>query len=398
MVDHWKRYEILMNFLSKRLEFFQESVIREMTRKAIENNAINLSQGMPDFSPPLELIEGIKRGVEEEEHQYSVTYGRVDLRKEIALKLEQYNKIRVNHYDEITITCGASEAIASTILALTNPGDEILIFEPWYENYVPITHLAQGKPKFVSLTENKYDIDEEQLKDSINEKTKAILINTPHNPTGKVFTKDDLNLISDLCVDHRIIAITDEIYEYIIFDGLNHQSIGSFDSMQELTITISGFSKTFSVTGWRIGYVAACKKLMDGIRKVHDYLTVCAPSLLQLAALNAFKLDASYFKNLRDRYQINRDYFHNELTNLGMKVFKPEGAYYMFANISQFGMDDLEFANFLVKDEGVAVVPGSSFYSEKNIKNIGSKYVRFSISQKLETLKVAIERMKSKLI
>ncbi|MBY8989248.1 MAG: pyridoxal phosphate-dependent aminotransferase [Candidatus Lokiarchaeota archaeon] len=387
-----------MNFLSNRLEFFQESVIREMTRKAIENNAINLSQGMPDFSPPLKLIEGIKKGIEEEEHQYSVTHGRVDLRKQIALKLEQYNKIRVNPYDEITITCGASEAIASTILALTNPGDEILIFEPWYENYVPITYLAQGKPKFVSLTENTYDIDEEQLKDSINEKTKAILINTPHNPTGKVFTKDDLNLISDLCVDHRIIAITDEIYEYIIFNGLNHQSIGSFDSMQDLTITISGFSKTFSVTGWRIGYVAACKKLMDGVRKVHDYLTVCAPSLLQLAALNAFKLDTSYFDDLKNRYQINRDYFHKELSDLGMKVFKPEGAYYMFANISQFGMDDLKFSEFLVKDEGVAVVPGSSFYSENNDKNPGSNYVRFSISQKLETLKEAIKRIKTKLI
>ena len=387
-----------MNFLSKRLEFFQESVIREMTRKAIENNAINLSQGMPDFSPPSELIDGIKKGVEEEEHQYSVTYGRVDLRKEIAYKLKQYNNIMVDPHDEITITCGASEAIASSILAITNPGDEILIFEPWYENYVPITYLAQGKPKFVSLTENSYNIDEEQLKDSINEKTKAILLNSPHNPTGKVFTEDDLKLISDLCVDHKIIAITDEIYEYIIFDGLKHQSIGSLDSMQELTITISGFSKTFSVTGWRIGYVAACKKLMDGVRKVHDYLTVCAPSLLQLAALNAFKLDASYFNDLRSRYQVNRDYFHKEIADMGMKVFKPEGAYYMFANISQFGMDDLEFADFLVKNKGVAVVPGSSFYSEKNNKNMGSKYVRFSISQKLETLKAAIERMKKKLI
>lgn len=387
-----------MKFLSNKLDFFQESVIREMTRKAIEYNAINLSQGMPDFSPPLELIEGIKKGVEEEEHQYSVTYGRVDLRKEIAQKLKQYNKITVNPYDEVTITCGASEAIASSILALTNPGDEILIFEPWYENYVPITYLAQGKPKFVPLVEESYDIDEEQLKECINKKSKAILINSPHNPTGKVFTKENLNLISDLCVDHKIIAITDEIYEYIIFDDLKHQSIGSLDSMQDLTITISGFSKTFSVTGWRIGYAAACKKLMDGIRKVHDYLTVCAPSLLQLAALNAFKLDISYFNELRRRYQINRDFFHNELTDLGMRVFKPKGAYYMFADISHFGMDDLDFADFLVKDEGVAVVPGSSFYSENDNENPGTNYVRFSISQKLETLKEAIERLKIRLI
>jgi aminotransferase len=258
--------------------------------------------------------------------------------------------------------------------------------------------LAQGKPIFIPLVEETYDIDEEQLKKNITTKTKAIILNSPHNPTGKVFSHDDLNLISDLCIDHKIVVITDEIYEYIIFDGLNHQSIGSFDSMQDLTITISGFSKTFSVTGWRIGYAAACKTLMNGIRKVHDYLTVCAPSLLQLAALNAFKLEASYFNDLKRRYQINRDYFHNELSRIGMKVFKPEGAYYMFANISHFGMNDLEFADFLVKDEGVAVVPGSSFYSGKNDENPGSNYVRFSISQKLETLKEAIERIKTKLI
>ncbi|MFX1280590.1 MAG: pyridoxal phosphate-dependent aminotransferase [Promethearchaeota archaeon] len=387
-----------MKVLSNRLEYFQESLIREMTRKAIENNAINLSQGMPDFSPPLKLIEGIKKGIEEEEHQYSITYGRVDLREEIANKLRKYNKIIVDPHDEITITCGASEAIASSILALTNPKDEIIIFEPWYENYVPITYLAQGKPRFVSLAQNSYDIDEEHFKNSINKKTKAVLLNSPHNPTGKVFSMKNLSLISDLCSDHNIIVITDEIYEYILFDGLEHQSIGSLDSMQELTITISGFSKTFSVTGWRIGYVAACKKLMDGIRKVHDYLTVCAPSLLQLAALNAFNLDASYFNELRSRYQINRDFFYHELTKLGMKVFKPNGAYYMFADISQFGMDDLEFSDFLVKDEGVAVVPGSSFYSGNDVENPGSNYVRFSISQKLETLKDAIERLKIRLI
>jgi aminotransferase len=388
-----------MNFISKRLDFFQESVIREMTRKAIENNAINLSQGMPDFSPPLELISGIKKGLVEEEHQYSVTYGRVDLREKIAKKLQEYNNINVDPYNEITITCGASEAIASSIFAITNPGDEILILEPWYENYVPITYLAQGKPVFVSLIEDTYDVDEERLKNSITRNTKAIIVNSPHNPTGKVFSSKDFKTISDLCMDHDFVAITDEIYEYILFDNLKHQSIGSFDSMHEKTITVSGFSKTFSVTGWRIGYVAANVELMDSIRKVHDYLTVCAPSLLQFASLNAFNLDSSYFNNLRNRYQKNRDYFYNQLTNLGMQVFKPEGAYYMFANICQFDMDDLNFADFLVKDEGVAVVPGSSFYNgEHKNKNPGSDYVRFSISQKLETLKQAIERIERKLI
>ncbi len=385
--------------MSRRLEHFQESVIREMTRKAIENDAINLSQGMPDFSPPLELIEGIKDGLNEDEHQYSVTYGRTDLREKISEKLQDYNKLIVDPYDELTITCGASEAIASSILAITNPGDEILILEPWYENYVPITYLAQGKPVFVSLSKEDYSIDEEVLKSNINKKTKAILINSPHNPTGKVFSPEDFTIISDLCIDHDIFAITDEIYEHIIFDGLKHLSIGSFDSMEERTITISGFSKTFSVTGWRIGYVAANQEVMNGIRKVHDYLTVCAPSLLQYAILKAFDLSSLYYNELIKRYQKNRDFFHNQLSRLGIKVFKPQGAYYMFADISQFGMNDIEFANYLVKDEGVATVPGSSFYMKTNIgNNPGSNYVRFSFSQKLETLEKATERIEKRLI
>ena len=388
-----------MGIMSRSLEHFQESVIREMTRKAIENDAINLSQGMPDFSPPIELIEGIKEGLDEEEHQYSVTYGRTDLREKISEKLQDYNKLVVDPYNELTITCGASEAIASSILAITNPGDEILILEPWYENYVPITYLAQGKPVFVSLSKETYSIDEEVLKSNINKKTKAIIINSPHNPTGKVFSPEDFKIISDLCIDHDIFVVTDEIYEHIIFDGLKHLSIGSFDSMKERTITISGFSKTFSVTGWRIGYVAANQELMNGIRKVHDYLTVCAPSLLQYAILKAFDLSSVYYNELINRYQKNRDFLHKQLLSLGMKVFNPQGAYYMFADISQFGMNDIEFANYLVKDEGVATVPGSSFYMKNRFgNNPGSNYVRFSFSQKLETLQNAADRIKKRLI
>jgi len=387
-----------MERMSKKLTHFQESVIREMTRKAIENDAINLSQGMPDFSPPDELITGIKEGVTEDVHQYTVTYGRVDLREKIAEKLQKFNNISVDPYQELTITCGASEAIAASLFAVTNPGDEIVIFEPWYENYVPITYLAQGKPVFVSLSEETYQLDEEMLKFNISEKTKAIMLNSPHNPTGKVFSPKDLKTISELCIDHDILVITDEIYEYIIYDNLQHQSIGSFDSMQDKTITISGFSKTFSITGWRIGYVSATKELMDGIRKVHDYLTVAAPSLLQFAVLKSFTLDSSYFEDLIDRYQTNRNFLYNELTKLGMRIFKPQGAYYLFADISPFDMNDKEFADFLVKDSGVAVVPGSSFFSSKNTdKNRGSSFVRFSFSQKLETLKNAIERIKQKL-
>ena len=387
-----------MDPMSRSLNYFQESVIREMTRKAIENNAINLSQGMPDFSPPVELIEGIKEGLNKDVHQYTVTYGRVDLREKIAEKIQKYNNISVDPLQELTITCGASEAIAASLFAITNPGDEIIIFEPWYENYVPITYLAQGKPVFVSLSDETYQLDEEMLKFNISAKTKVIMLNSPHNPTGKVFSSKDLKTISDLCIDHNILVITDEIYEYIIYDDLKHQSIGSFDSMHEKTITISGFSKTFSVTGWRVGYVSAAKELMGGIRKVHDYLTVAAPSLLQFAVLKSFTLGPSYFNDLINRYQTNRDFLYDQLTKLGMRIFKPQGAYYIFADISQFGMTDKEFANFLVKDGGVAVVPGSSFFNSKTLdKNRGSNYVRFSFSQKLETLKNAIERIKQKL-
>ncbi len=383
-------------YLANHLDSFQESVIREMTRKAIENGAINLSQGMPDFLPPKELISGVEDALMEEEHQYSITYGRTDLREKIAGKLKQYNKMDFNPNDEITITCGASEALASSIFALMNPGEEIIVLEPWYENYVPITYLAQGKPIFVPLAENTFDIDEEKLKDSINSKTKAIVINSPHNPTGKVFSLDDLKIIADLCVDNNIIAITDEIYEYIIFDTLSHKSLGSIDSIREQTITVSGFSKTFSITGWRLGYVAANRELMEGIRKCHDYLTVCAPSLLQYATLKAFTLGNKYYEDIRNRYKVNRDYLMENLHNHGFKIFKPNGAYYLFADITEFGMNDLEFSNFLVRDKGVAVVPGSSFYSKER-HNHGSRFVRFTFSQKLATLKEAIERIEKKL-
>ncbi|MHA1552664.1 MAG: pyridoxal phosphate-dependent aminotransferase, partial [Candidatus Heimdallarchaeaceae archaeon] len=267
-----------MTLLAERLNHFQESVIREMTRKAIEHNAINLSQGMPDFNPPDELIRGIGKAIEKQEHQYSVTYGREDLREQIAGKLSSYNKIQYDPEHEITVTCGASEAISSAILAIMNPGEEILVLEPWYENYVPITHLAGGKPVYVPLDEQEFSIDEERVKESLSSKIKAIVINSPHNPTGKVFSKKELEFIADICQEHNLIAITDEIYEYIIYDNVKHISLASIKDMYERTITISGFSKTFSITGWRLGYAAAEKELMSGVRKVHDYLTVCAPS------------------------------------------------------------------------------------------------------------------------
>ncbi|MHA1853914.1 MAG: pyridoxal phosphate-dependent aminotransferase, partial [Candidatus Heimdallarchaeaceae archaeon] len=296
--------------------------------------------------------------------------------------------------DEVTITCGASEAIASSILAITNESDEILILEPWYENYVPIVHLTEAKPIFVTLDQETFQLDEESLKKSITSKTKAIIVNTPHNPTGHVFSKSELKLIADLCIDHNILAITDEIYEYIIYDDNIHISLGSLPDMFDKTITISGFSKTYSMTGWRVGYVAAEKHLMDEIRKVHDYLTVCAPSLQQKALLKAFELGSDYYLGLKTRYQHNRDYIVSALQELDFNVNVPQGAYYVFADISNFGIDDYTFANMLVKNRGVAVVPGSSFYFNTQI---GRHFVRFSFAQKLETLKDAINRIEIRL-
>ena len=386
-----------MIHLADRLSYFQESVIREMTRKAIEYDAINLSQGMPDYSPPKELIEGITDAIKHNEHQYTVTYGRNDLREKIAGKYETYNKIQYDPEDEITITCGASEAIASSILSLLNPSDEILILEPWYENYVPITYLANGKPVFVKLSEKDFRIDEENFKNKISDKTKAVIINTPHNPSGRVFSKDELNFLSDICNDNNLIAITDEIYEHIIYDDAVHISPASLNNMFERTITISGFSKTFSITGWRVGYVASEKELMKGIRKVHDYLTICAPSIMQFAALKAYNLQQDYFESLKNRYQTNRDYLVKNLTSLGLKPVKPKGAYYLLADISDFSVCDQEFADFLVKNQGVATVPGSSFYQKENPNPDAHRFIRFSFSHKLETLKEAVLRIKNRL-
>ncbi len=387
-----------MNPLASRLSNFQESVIREMTRKAIEHNAINLSQGMPDYSPPAELIEGLDDALKANEHQYSITYGRKDLREKIADKLENYNDILYDSENEITITCGASEAIASSILAILNHSDEMLILEPYYENYVPLTYLSGAKPRFVKLRQDDFNLDEEALKEAVTDKTKAIFINTPHNPSGKVFTRNELIFFADLCNENDLIAVTDEIYEYIIYDGLTHISPASIEEMFERTVTISGFSKTFSITGWRIGYVAAEKQLMNGIRKVHDYLTICAPSLLQIAVLKSFELGEDYYKKLRDRYQINRDYLVDNLARLGLNPIEPKGAYYLLADVTEFSNNDKEFADFLVRDQGVATVPGSSFYQKENPSFDAQKYIRFSFSHKLETLREAVSRIEKRLL
>src|SRR5213594_1861795 len=326
-----------MKELSKRVEGFTESVIREMTRKCEAKGALNLAQGFPDFDPPASVKNAAVQAIEGGSNQYSTTHGVLPLRKAIAEKMRSYNQIDCTAEDNITVTCGTTEGMISTLLALLNPGDEVVIPEPFYENYGPDTILSGAKCRYVKLAPPEFEIEEESLKNVFSRKTKAIIVNTPHNPTGRVFRREELKIIRDLCQDYDAFAITDEIYEHIIYDGLSHTSIASLDGMGERTITISGFSKTYSATGWRVGYVIARKELSSAIRKVHDFLTVCAPTPLQEACLSALKLPESYYKSLRATYDESRGLLLKVLEEAGFKCFKPEGAYYIWTDIRSTG-------------------------------------------------------------
>ncbi len=371
-----------------RVKGISESVIREMTRKAKKYDAINLSQGYPDYPTHEDLLDEAKSAIDAGINQYSITWGKEELRKKIGEKLNDFNDIDYDPKSEITITCGSSEAIMATMLGLIEPGDEVLIFQPFYENYVPAVSMASGTPKFSTISIDQ-KIDREEVKEKVGKDTRALLVNTPHNPTGKVFTKDDLGFLRDLCVDNDILALTDEMYERMIYEG-EHISLASLDGMWERTVTIGGFSKVYSITGWRVGYTAAPKELMKSIRKVHDYTTVCAPTPFQQGSIKALDLPESYYDNMLDYYKKGRELVYEGLKKTEMIPSKPEGAYYMLADISQYGMDDLKFADHLVRKKGVAVVPGSSFYREG-----GKDLVRFCFSQEMALLEEAMDRVKN---
>ena len=378
--------------LSNRVGLFTESVIRDMTRLAIGYDAINLAQGFPDFGAPEELKEAAISAIKADHNQYAITWGAQELRDAIAKRAYEFNNIRVEPNREVTVTCGATEAMMASMLALINPGDEVVIFEPFYENYGPDAAVSGAVPRFVPLDPDDFSIDEDALKSAFNSKTKAIVVNTPNNPSGKVFTKRDMKLISDLCQDYNAVAITDEIYEHIIYDGKKHISLASVDGMQDRTITISGASKTYSVTGWRIGYTIANEELTNAIRKIHDFLTVGAPAPLQHAAAEAIAYPDSYYSGLVEMYDRKRHMLFDALTSAGFKCILPEGAYYILADISELsgGMDDVEFAKYLVKEVGVASVPGSSFYSDAEM---GKTKLRFTFSKQDSTLQEAAERL-----
>jgi len=361
---------------STRASGFTESVIREMTRLCQAYGAVNLAQGFPDFD----------KGY----NQYSTTYGILGLRKAIADKMRAYNHVDCN-VDEITVTCGTTEGMIASELALLDRGDEVVIFEPFYENYGPDAILSGAKCRYVKLHEPDFRIEGETLKQAFNRKTKAVIINTPHNPTGRVLTNQELGLVRDLCQDYDSYAITDEIYEHILYDGHQHVSIGSLPGMEDRTITISGFSKTYSVTGWRVGYVVAPKPLTSAIRKVHDFLTVCAPTPLQEACTAALQLPESYYEHLRENYRLGREKLVESLKNAGFGVFKPEGAYYIWTTTNRTGFkDDRKLALHLITKVGVGGVPGSSFFHNPSD---GRLRFRFSFSKKPETIRRAIKRL-----
>ncbi len=378
---------------------FADSVIREMTRLADVHGAINMAQGFPDFPAPSALKAAAARAVKEDYNQYEITWGSLELRAAIAEKARRFNGIKATGEDNVTVTCGATEAMVATMLALTDSNDEVIIPEPFYECYLPSAIISGARVRHVQLKEPEFKFDEEELKRAFEGrgdiKPKAIIINTPNNPTGRVFSRSELKLVADLCADHGVLAITDEIYEQIVYDGLRHVSLATLGDMADSTVTISGASKTYSVTGWRIGYTVAERRLTEAIRKVHDFLTVCAPAPLQRAALAAYSMDESYYAELTRSYTKKRDYLLKSLEAMGFDCLKPQGAYYVLADFSAVWRgDDVDFAEHMVKDGGVAMVPASSFFTTAGV---GKKQVRLAFPKQDKTLRDAVERMRKRM-
>jgi aspartate/methionine/tyrosine aminotransferase len=382
--------------LSDKVSQFTESVIREMTRQAALYGAVNLAQGFPDFPAPAEIKQAARAAIEDDVNQYAITWGAKSLRNAIARQMGVWQRIAVDPEKEITVCCGSTEAMISTLLAVCNTGDEVVIFEPFYENYGPDSVLSGARPRFVKLRPPAVDggewtFDEKELRAAFDKHTRAIIVNTPNNPTGKVFTRAELELIRDLCVEFDVLAITDEIYEHILYDGTAHISMASLEGMQERTVTINGMSKTYSVTGWRVGWAVGPEKITNAIRKVHDFLTVGAPAPLQEAGAAALSLPAEYYAKLAEGYRVRRDRLIPVLEGAGFKCFRPRGAYYVMTDISGFGFDDdVSFVKHLVKDVGVAAVPGSSFYRDARD---GARQVRFAFCKRAETLDAAAEKL-----
>ncbi len=376
-----------------RTHSFTESVIREMTRVAREHDAVNLAQGFPDFPAPQLLKEAACDAIRGDVNQYAITWGAPELRQALARKYAAHYGMEIDTEREVTITCGGTEAMASVMLGLVDPGEEVIVFEPFYENYGPDAVLCQARPVFVTLQAPDYRIEREMLEEAISPRTRAIVINTPNNPTGRVFSREELQAIADVCIEHDVLAITDEIYEHIYYEG-DHVPLATFEGMRSRTITISGLSKTFSVTGWRIGTIVAPPKLTEAIRKVHDFLTVGAPAPLQRAcAVGLDELPAQYYADMVTSYRERGEVLVSALQEAGFRCRFPEGAYYVLADFSDLSDEDsMTFGKRLTAEAGVAPVPGGSFFS---VPERGHSLARFVFCKRLETLHEAGERLRA---
>lgn len=390
--------------ISAKAASFTESVIREMSREAVKYGAVNLGQGFPDWPAPADIKQKAKDAIDDDHNQYAITWGVKSFRDAIAAKTKWFLGLDIDPETEITVTCGSTEGMIAAAMATIDPGEEAVIFDPYYENYMPDTIISGARPRFVPLrrTDDGFVFDRDELRAAFNEKTKAIIICNPNNPTGKVFTQDEMGFIAGLCKEFDVLCFTDEIYEHIIYDrgmrnaerGIEdpkHISMAQLEGMRERTVVVNSMSKTYSVTGWRVGYCIAPPEITLAIRKVHDFLTVGAANCLQHAGAYALSLPPSYYDELQREYQRKRDYIVPALQNAGFKCDLPDGAYYVMCDISEFGFaDDIEFTKHLIREIGVAVVPGSSFYHDPKL---GSQQVRFCFCKQDETLEAAAERL-----
>jgi len=379
-----------MRGISQKTERFTESVIRGMTRLCEQYGGVNLAQGFPDFAAPAQLKEAAKAAIDADYNQYAVTWGTREFRQAIAAKMASYNGVPCDPDTEITVTCGSTEAMIAALLAVVNPGDEIVIFEPFYENYGPDAIISGASVAYVPLRPPHFAFDPDELRAACNAHTKAIILNTPHNPSGHVFTRTELEHVAAVCQKFDCLAITDEIYEHILYDGRTHVSPASLPGMRERTISIGGLSKTYSVTGWRLAYAVAPPQLTAAIRKMHDFLTVGAPHPLQRAGVRALEFPQTYYRQLASEYTARREILSTALTAAGFRIFVPEGAYYILAEIGDFGMNDVQFCDWLVREVGVAAVPGSSFYRHPEL---GRGLIRFTFCKREETLREAARRL-----
>ena len=375
--------------IASRLSFFTESVIREMTRVSNQHDAINLSQGFPDFDPPQDLVDAVRRVLDGDYHQYATTWGAPDFRTALAAKQSRYMGLEIDPQVHITVTCGSTEAMMAALMTVCNPGEKVIVFSPFYENYGADTILTGAEPVYVDLHPPDYRFDPDELTRAFEQGVKALVLCNPSNPTGRVFSREELQFIADLAQEHDAFVITDEVYEHIVYEPFRHTYIASLPGMFERTISCSSLSKTYAITGWRLGYVIAPEFVTAGARKVHDFLTVGAPHPLQQAAAHALTFPDSYYEQLQAEYAHRKQIFLSYLDKAGLKYTDPEGAYYVLVDVSEFGVrDDTAFCKWMVREVGVAAVPGSSFFRDPV-----NHLVRFNYAKRDETLHAAGERL-----